>query len=381
VKKPAATLTMALTAACLVCLAAAADAMTLPDRIIRSRSTAQISGIKIKSADVTGATYQKFPGVGKVLKVPFSDIKDIYWGDMPNDLRRIGASMKNKRYAEALKIFPRLPASGPRNFWYQPYRSLMHAKCLVAEEKYAEAVLQFDVILIKHPKSFYLLEAIQGKAKALLATGDYAKVPDTVKRLESFGPLWKLRGQAQAALACTKIPGKIRQAAKLYEDIVKGADTIIAAGTLRGSLDEVRGLQQVALVGKATVLMADNRPAEARKWIDSVSDKVTDKAARLDLYMALGDLAMDAAGKEANPTQQKAQYKRALLAYMRVYILYPGQKTRMPKALLQAGTASLLLGTPEDKSRARRLFRTVKKDYPTSPQAKKASGQLEALGG
>ena len=49
-------------------------------------------------------------------------------------------------------------------------------------------------------------------------------MPGTVKRLESFGDLWKLRGQIQAAQAYNRIPGKTGEAAKLYEAIGKPAD-------------------------------------------------------------------------------------------------------------------------------------------------------------
>jgi tetratricopeptide (TPR) repeat protein len=373
---------LALVAALVLAVAVAAQAQTLPDRIVRTGDRPQITNIRIKTADLDGVVYQKFPGQGAEQKIALGDIEDISWGDMPGDLRRIDVFVRDGKYKEALPLFARLPEKISRDFWYQPYRHLQHGRCLIETKQYADAVPKFDVVINRHAQSMYLLDAIQGKAKALLAMGDYAKVPDVVRRLEAFGPLWKLRSQVQAAEAHVRTPGQVGEAARLYKTIVDTAEKMIDnPGDLSGSLDEIRRLHQSALVGRANVLIQQGQADEAQRWINSVSDKVTDPAARTSLYMALGDLAMADAKKEADAARKKLRYKEALLAYMRVYILYPGQTEVMPKALLQAGTASMLLDTAADKARARQLFRKLTQDFPKSPEAKAATPHLQSLGG
>ena len=383
----------ALFAAATVLAAAAANAAempVMPDRIILEAG--QITGIRVMSADVGGITYKKFDGRGEIQTVPAAKVKEISWGDS-GEFRRALALYNRPDPPAALKVLRGLPAAGPRAFWYGPYRQLMIGKCLYRMKKYEDAIPAFENVRREHKRSFYVLKAIEGAArsyealgKPLLAARAYAQfdphgaysapgLPDP------YGKMWQWRGRLGMADIYAQSAGKAEEAGKIYAGLVRGTAAVLVKmpADLEQNVAEIRSIYQQALVGTPTAFMKAKKYGEARKSIEAVDDKIKDKAARVRLYAMLGDLlAVEAA--DAPDEQKKLVRKKALIAYMRVYILYPGYKAERLKAMLGAATMSRLLGTPEDNGRAVRLCRAIVAEFPNSDEARRAKQMLQALG-
>jgi len=371
--------------------AAAADLM-LPDRIILTTGD-QVSGVKVTYADVTGVTYVKFPDGEESTKLAVSQIAEISWGDTPGDFRRALSDFRKGEWKAALDNLANTPETGPRVFWYEPYRQLLWGQCLLEQGKYAEALPKFTDVMRRHSRSLYFLEAVESSARAQMELGHYKDVAETYARLdptnsydrvdspEPYGKLWQLRGRIGAADALVRVPGRAGEAAGIYAKLAEVAKAILQeppAG-LKHAQSEIAVIRQRALIGKAEVLKSSGKVAEAIAYIDSISDEITDDRARVGMYMTRGNIGMQVAEK-APADQQALMYKQVMLAYMRVYILYPQFKNVRPRAMLGAAGAFVKMNTPLDKGYAIRICKEVVTEYPESDEAKEASRMLEGWG-
>lgn len=368
----------------------AAETM-IPDRIVQKVGE-QLTNIKITAIDGGGITYTTLSGATK--RVDAENVADISYGDMPGDMRRAVADLKAKNYENALKSLDRLPVGGAREFWYLPYKLLLRGQCLLVLGRNEEAVAPLTELISRHGTSFYALEGIQTKAKAHMALKQWDAVAETCAALdpnngyansaaiEPYGKIWQLRGQQQVAEALVNADGRLADAAKIYENIAKVTQTLMAdpPAALKGSVEELRKMNQGALVGRADVLIKQGKTSAAAEWITSVSEKITDRAVRMQMYMILGDILSKDAQKETDPAARKTKYKESMLAYMRVYILFPDQKQERVKAMLGAAIASNLLGTAPDNARAVKIARELVTEYPNTAEAKEAARLLESLG-
>ena len=156
---------LAATAALLLAaMASAANAQDYPDGILL-KSGQRYAGIRILRADIDGIVYERFGGTGDEKTIPASDVEDISWGD-GGHFRRAMEVYEDGDLERALEMFRDLPETGPRDFWYGPYRALMIGKCLYRMKQYAASVPVFQSVSENYPRSFYVVKAIQGEALA-----------------------------------------------------------------------------------------------------------------------------------------------------------------------------------------------------------------------
>ena len=375
---------MAVTAA----LAAnAANVPAMPDRIVRSDNN-QITGIRVLRAEVARVVYKRFDGRGGVLTIPSSNVKEIHWGDSGAFRRALAAYAKND-IKNALAILLELPKTGPREFWYGPYRSLMIGKCHYRLRAYDKALPVFEKITRQYGNSFYLLKAIEGKALAYTRKGAIEQAAKAYAEFdprgsyaspgspEPYGKLWQWRGREGMAKAYAEREKKAAEAGEIYAGLAKGTGAALAKlpAALKGDKAEITGIYQRALVGSVKALLKAGKFDAALKQIEAVSEQITDRSARVEMYAVVGTALADKAAK-APDDQKKTLQKKALLAYMRVYILYPDQKAQRVKCMLGAAIASRLLGAPDDNRRAIKLCQAIIAEHPNSPEAKQQAPRL-----
>jgi len=77
------------------------------------------------------------------------------------------------RYEEAIAIYDELAAKAPEGFADIP--AVGKAQCLEAQGKYAEALSAYEAFAEANPKSFLVLSAKLGAARAIALGGDKAK--------------------------------------------------------------------------------------------------------------------------------------------------------------------------------------------------------------
>jgi hypothetical protein len=364
----------------------AANAPMMPDRIVRSDNN-QITGIRVLRAEVARVVYKRFDGRGGVLTIPASNVKEIHWGDSGAFRRALAAYAKND-IKNALAILLELPKNGPREFWYGPYRSLMIGKCHYRLKAYDKALPVFAKITRQYGNSFYLLKAIEGKALAYTRKGAIEQAAKAYAEFdprgsyaspgspEPYGKLWQWRGREGMAKAYAELEKKAA-AGEIYAGLAKGTGAALAKlpAALKGDKAEITGIYQRALVGSVNALLKAGKTDAALKQIEDVSEQITDRSARVNMYAVVGT-ALAAKAAKAPDDQKKALQKKALLAYMRVYILYPDQKAQRVKCMLGAAIVSRLLGAPDDNRRAIKLCQAIIAEHPNSPEAKQQAPRL-----
>jgi tetratricopeptide (TPR) repeat protein len=374
---------LALAAVALMTVVAArqARAMTLPDRIVR-HSGAPITQIKVTKLDIDTVEYTTFRGEAPTKSIDASKVKEVFLGDAGRFRLAISLAEKGENWERVLALVKRSPEKGPREFWYAPNRLVLYGRALLETGKPAEALPKFEEVIRKYPKSFYVLRAIRGKARAHMELDQNEKAAETYRKLVPYGKIWALRARYRMAQIYTRIPDKTSEAGDLYQRLVAECERLIEQppAAVKDKLDEVKSIHQSALIGRADVLMHTGKLAEARQWVNSIEKKVTDESARVKLYLALGDLAMQAARNAASAENKKINYRKALLPYMRVYILYPDRAEARRRAMLGAAMASELYGSPPDRSRAKRLYKELYEKFPKSREAENAKKRLEAMG-
>ena len=384
---PVLTAAMILTAA----LAASAAELTMPDRIVLTNK-GQITGIRVMSAEVDGVTYKKFDGRGDAKTVPADSVDEISWGDA-GEFRRVISLYDRNKVKEALELLRKLPETGPRAFWYAPYRELILGKCLYRMRKYDEALPHFDVVIKRYPRSLYAPSAIEGLARSYgkkrdvkLAAEAYAMLDPTNSYAspgspEPYGKMLQWRGREEMAKLFVKLDGRAEEASKIYAGLAKGASAVLAKppAELKAHLSAIRAIHQRALMGGVDALEKAGKLKQARELIESISEQITDKSVRVGMYARLGDL-LAAEAEEAPEGARKSLRKKALLAYMRVYILYPGREAQRSRCMLGAAIASRQLGSPDDNIRAVKLCKAIMAEHPRSKEAKEVPKLLQELG-
>lgn len=379
---------------CGVVLGALGEAMAggtlTPDRIIPHTGPA-IADITVVAAEATVVRYRPAAG-GAESQIPAAAVKEISWGD-GGPFRQAVSHFSAERYSAALDAIRRCPERGPREFWYGPYKPILEGMSLVRLKRYAEAVPVLEKAIAAYPNSFYVISAIEHSAEAYRALGEFDKAAQAFAKLdpkgtytditatEPYGKLWQLRGRIGVADSLMHVPGKEAEAGTVYSGLASVCQRILSEqpASLKGSLPEIQDIHQRALVGRAQVLLKLGNLKEAREWLDGIVNKVANPAARTVLLLTLGDLLL-ADAKNASDADKKLRYKEALLAYMRVYIVYPDQKEQVRRALLGAGRASQLLDTREDRLRAIRLYRELCSEHRGSEECNEARKLLGTLG-
>lgn len=378
---------MTLTAA----LAASAATLAMPDRIVRT-DNGQITGIRVLSAEIDGVVYQKFRGSGDTKTISAHNVKEIHWGDA-GAFRRAEADYDKGRVKAALELFRKLPKTGPRAFWYAPRLELMIGKCLYRMKQYDEALSHFQTVVKDHARSLYVLKAIEGAALSLAKNGNLKLAAEAYAKFdprnnyaspgspEPYGKMLQWHGREQMAKLLAQLDGMAEEASKIYAGLAKGTGGVLAKppAELKANVREISAIYQRALVGSVDALEKVGKPEQAIKLIEKISEQITEKSVRVGMYARLGDLLARQAAKAPDDDKNSLR-KKALLAYMRVYILYPGLKAQRVRCMLGAAIASHQLGTPDDNGRAVKLCKAIIAEQPESEEAKQATTLLLQLG-
>ncbi len=360
--------------------ASAAEDPRMPDSITR-RDGSRIRQITVTEATTEHVTYRPHrERDADTETIPFRDVQEIGWGDARHFAQAVRA-VEEGEWERALNILERGVEPEPRDFWYQPYRAVIHGRILLETGQAEESLEKFDVVLDEHPNSFYVLEAIQTKARAHRVLGQHEQAVEAYQRMTDYGPLWELvglEGQAEVHLSSDNKDEAVAIYERLVEDI---GQTLRDPGDLEHDIDQVSNIYQRALVGKGQALVDLGRAEDAARWIDNVEDRITERANRLGLYMALGDLHFEHGRNADDEAEKKLHLKKSVLSYMRIYILYPEASKERPKAMFGAATASVEIGDSTARSRARRLYRELIENYPDSDVVDDARTGLRELGG
>ena len=218
----------------------------------------------------------------------------------------------------------------------------------------AEAIPAFEGIAGQGGKSRFLYEA----AESLIELYSDAGRIDDARRMLRGLPTPKTRGEKLKRLIFKAVieekDNKLRRAMQIYTQAKRDAG--------HGNEEEWAR----AAVGVVRCMLGLKKHSQAAK---DVADLV--KSGKLGLryaeaYVILGDALMGIAKTDED-------YEAAILAYLRVPALYPGNAATEAKALLGAGQAyQRITGNENAKNRAAKLFKMLRQKYPNSSYAGEA---------
>ena len=293
--------------------------------------------------------------------IPSDRIDRIEFGDAPMDYRRGQVAFSQGRYELALKHFLEAAKDKrPRVSWFRQHVNYDIGECLrrLARDdpkRLPEAVKALQRVVDKARGGRMAPPAVYGLGECFLAQGKLDEARRAFEKIESgsYGDLWEMRGKMGLARVLGR-EGKYADAGELCHNVAASAesadrkDLLRQATLLQGRMELLAGKTKQAL----DIFLRVAREAEER-----------DVETKAVAYNAIGDALL----KSNRP-------KEALLAYLRVRILYFKAVDALPQALYGATRCFTVLKRGNE---ARDLVKTLEKKFPKSiwtARAKKALG-------
>jgi len=345
-------------------LASAASAQTAP---LKGKDTVTLkTGRQIGSVIVLAERYDKVEvdrdGDGKADETfDAGDVATVTYGDAPMSFRRGALDYRMRRYEDAAeKLDAALEERSVRQFWLQQRANFMLGECrrrlsMNDPRLLAKARAAYEQVVAKVPDGRWAPNAIEGIGRCLLAEGDVAGAQRQFEKLvetRKYGDEWMVRGNLWMARALSKA-GKHEEALALCADTLKDAE----------SADLKRYMIEAALT-RAELLMPTGKHQEAEEAFVKIARDADarDVIAKAKAYNGVADALL-----ATNRT------KEALLAYLRVRVLYFKAADELPRALYGSARCFTILRKANE---ARQVVALLEKEYPKSLWTVKAKKEL-----
>jgi len=311
-----------------------------------------VSG-RVVSMDSKTIKFQSATGAALAKDIPVNQIQTIYFDGEPRDLRIAKNHAISGHYAEALAALERIKQDPSRVEIRQDieyYKAFCMTKlALGGSAKIAEAGKLMKAFADGNPNSYHYFEASEAVGDLLVAFHQYPQAEQYYARLQSAPwPDYQMRGGVAVGWARLD-QGKAEEAAEVFDKVI-GAN---APG------DAAERQRMFARVGKAGALAARKKPDEAVTLVEDVINKTNPEDA---LLLARAYNVLGGAERQAGRT------KEALLAYLRVDVLYSAQPNAHAEALANLVDLWEQIHQSERANRAKQILLDR---YPDSTWAEK----------
>ena len=328
-----------------------------------------IEDVTIEEETITSVTYKRGSSLDSV---PSERVSHVTFERLPDELDEGESYVQEGDLAGGLDAMreyldPIMEGGRARKAWAPPYA----AKRVIDLSRSIgdlDSVKEVASWLIKeHSESRYVPEAYIAKADAQARTGSADAANKTLQDFRQIvtdrglSARWRLECDLALILTDPTLKGDSRRS-KLKE-IETGA------GEFPGVQNRARLDRAESLVLDATSSNSDRAKllAEARGIFQELADDdYTSDEVRAGAYTGLGDCTF------FTPGADKDAFKEAGMSYMRVAVLYREQSRYVAKAMFYAGRCFDQRGDLDNKGKARRLYRTVMVEFPSSNWAKEA---------
>lgn len=321
------------------------------DEVIRQSSRESVRG----TIDETSKTELTVEAIGRSTAVPVTDIAEVRWDGEPPQLNLTRTREANGDLDFALESYRELQGqidSEQRNLKtdieFLIARTL--AKKAVADPAAKDAAVKaLDGFLAAHGDNFRFYDALQWLGRVHVAADDFDAAKSTYARLAE-APLPELKMAAQNALARIK----------LNQDDLDGALADFDSVLSQSASSPAASRQHFAAeLGKAIVLGRQGNHEEAVKTLDEVIRKASPDNATVqaEAFLRKGE-SLETLGKDQD----------ALLAFLHVDILFPGESEPHAQALYHLTKLWAVAGKAARSAEARRK---LTEQYPASEWTKK----------
>lgn len=297
----------------------------------------------------------KQPAKTEPLKIPANDVATIVWSGEPITLN-INRSYENSgKLQMALDGYKKVlsdnkPTGGLKiDLEYAVARTT--AKMALADaSKLDEAIKLLEAFKSANPDNYNFYDTHTWLGRVYVAKKESAKA-QAVFDVLAKAP-WK-DTQMQGRVAA----GRLAMSEGKTSEAITAFDAVIAMKT---DTPQESSQRFDAMLAKVKVLVTDKKHDEALKLITEVIEKASAEDARVqaEAFLRQGD-AFQAQGKTRD----------AILAYLHVDLLYPGETTQHAEALFNLSRLCEKDGQPTRGAEARDR---LKADYPNSQWAKMA---------
>ncbi|HYF48168.1 MAG TPA: hypothetical protein VEJ63_02105 [Planctomycetota bacterium] len=343
------------------------------DKLILIKNNQVISG-RIVKEDIENIQIE-LKGQGSVSYKP-SEVLDIEWGITdPIDFRDGYNSFKKGAYGRAADTFGGLLKDEESMKTFPPqakaYLNYIYAESLYRAEKPQDAMAAFEKFMNEFKTSSFTTAAVGSMVDCAIMTGDFGKVPALLGQLRQ-------QGGEQGAQA-DYLEGKMLLAQKKPKDADQRFSKAAAAATTAST----RGL---ALMGQARVAVANADLTKARDLAQKALTANPPRVVAAEAHLVIGDaIVAEVDAKKPTGDELVNAYLDALLAYLRVPLLYDGDRATEPRAMYQAGDVlkrmSKLPNRGADRIRAITVFTKLTQDgrYRGTEYAAKAAEALKTF--
>lgn len=288
---------------------------------------------------------------------PADQVEEVTYHDAPMSFRRGLGDFTLLRFGKAAEYFTKaLEEKNVRSFWLQQHANYLlgecHRKLARGDKKLlAKARQAYARAIEKVPDGRLVPFAIQGTGICLVAEGKTDAARREFEKLSAggkYGETWTLRGKLLLAQIYSKT-NKHKEALALCDEVAKLTQA-----------PEFAHLRPEVSSARATVFMAAGKHAEARRIFTQAARATAERdvTTKARAYNAVADCFLG-----------EKRTREALLAYLRVRVLYFKDKEELAHALYGAARCFTILRKPKE---AHDLVMLLKKDYPDSQWTVKA---------
>jgi len=260
--------------------------------------------------------------------------------------------LRQSKYASAIKSLQTALKDQSAKRWIGQYALLSIAGAqqdwakqlqgAAAKKKFGEAASTYKNLLKTVPNTRFWADATLGLAECSVRTGRYADVEAALKDIfaKKLGDEWTFRAEmvkADMRAAQKKLDEAQKLLANITQRAAKAHPDIANAASLR----------------RSDCLVSAKRYKEARTILDVLGRQGSSNELRATAYNKLGDCLL-----------AQKEYREALLAYLRVVVLFFKVKDQHAKALYWAAKC---FEKRAESNRAKELYKELTSKYPESP--------------
>jgi len=282
---------------------------------------------------------------------PASDIAEISYGDAPGSFLLGAAAFNAHQFAKAITHLERsLKEEKVRRFWLEQQANYMigESRRNLAEGDRSllpKARAAFRRVVVETPEGRMAPAAIRGIGLCYLEEGDAEGARREFEKLadgDEYGEEWACRGKLLLARLKGR-QGKHKEAMALCKEVL---DRCRAA--------KRTDLYTEARFARAELLVESGKYEEAHEAFRDIAKDAREKDFKTQArtYNGIGDALLGA-----------KRTREALLAYLRVRVLYFQNRKELPRALFGAARCFTLLRKADE---ARELVGILRKEYPAS---------------
>lgn len=333
-------------------LAVSATQALAIDEVIRKSGVGSAKG-SITEITTTNVTVK--PKIGQAVTVPANDIDRVRWDGEPPKLNLARSAEQAGRLQEAMEAYTEI-AKDPkakdenikRDIDFMMARTL-GKMALSDPSKSDEAIQRLEAFNNANPDHFYFYEGRLVLGQVLMAAKEYPKAGlafDAVKK----APWADFKMAANSAGAKLKlVQNDIAGALQDYESVI----------ALKATTAAEKSRRYEAILGKATCLTQQKSYDEAVTALGLVIKEAPAEN---------GQIQAEAYIRQGDCFQAKGQLKEAILAYLRVPVLFSKEKALYAESLYHLANLWGRVGKPERGDQARQ---DLEVKFPNSEWTKK----------